>query len=412
MAAAPSRRPDLDALRVFACYLLFVFHVGMVFNPAPFYHVRNHEVSFVFLVLCGFIGLWHMPLFFLLAGWSAAASLGTRGIGAFLRERGSKLAIPLATGCILLAPGIKYVELRSGLDLNHRGLRVSDELQEGFRSVVPMDLPRAQPFDEGFLDFVPTFFTDLDRFTWSHLWFLAYLLTLTLVLLPAFVWLLRRGGEAGRPARPWIYLPILPLALIQLVLRERFPGPYNLYHDWANLSFFGTFLVCGFLLAWRPQLEDRAREEWRRALAAALAATGVLLAAVLGASDWPPLLLVGSAVAGWCFVVALLGFARERFVRASPALRWLSESAFPVYLLHQPVIVFLGYRVVRLPLGVAAKFAVLLAGSIALTLALYHFAVRPFGPTRFLAGMKPRSSGGRTTPWIRVRKEMQCREPA
>jgi sterol desaturase/sphingolipid hydroxylase (fatty acid hydroxylase superfamily) len=29
-------------------------------------------VSFAFLILCGFIGLWHMPLFFLLAGWSAA----------------------------------------------------------------------------------------------------------------------------------------------------------------------------------------------------------------------------------------------------------------------------------------------------------------------------------------------------
>jgi|GEM_PF-844382 len=59
---------DLDALRIFACYLLFLFHVGMVFNPAPFYHVRNDETSLVFLIVCGFVSLWHMPLFFLLAG--------------------------------------------------------------------------------------------------------------------------------------------------------------------------------------------------------------------------------------------------------------------------------------------------------------------------------------------------------
>ena len=38
-----NRRPDIDWLRVFATYLLFVFHVGKVFDPAPFYHVRNAD---------------------------------------------------------------------------------------------------------------------------------------------------------------------------------------------------------------------------------------------------------------------------------------------------------------------------------------------------------------------------------
>ncbi len=71
-----ARRPDIDWLRVLATYLLFAFHVGKVFDPAPFYHVRNADLSFAMLVFCGFVSLWHMPLFFLLAGWSAAASLG------------------------------------------------------------------------------------------------------------------------------------------------------------------------------------------------------------------------------------------------------------------------------------------------------------------------------------------------
>jgi glucan biosynthesis protein C len=390
MTRRPDRRHDLDALRVLACYLLLPFHVGMVFNPAPFYHVRNDEVSVVFLVLCGFIGLWHMPLFFLLAGWSATASLRSRGVGGFLCERGSKLAVPLVAGCVLLAPGIKYLELRSGLDLNHAGLRVSEELQTSFRSTLGVELPLAEPFDESFLEFLPSFYTQLDRFTWSHLWFLAYLLTLTLVLLPLFLGLLRRRKRSGDPSRLWIYAPIVPLALIQLLLRERFPGPYNLYHDWASLSFFGTFLLCGFLLALHPRLEDRIREERRRALAFALGTMGGLLAAVLGLIDWPPLLLVGSGVAGWCFVVALLGFAREHVGRGGPLLDLLAESAFPVYLLHQPVIVALGFAVVALPLGIAPKFVPLLAGSVGLTLGLYLLAIRPFGPARFLSGMKPR----------------------
>ncbi len=392
----PVRRFDLDALRVFACYLLLLFHVGMVFNPAPFFHVRNDESSLAFLILCGFIGLWHMPLLFLLAGWSAAASLRSRGVGTFLRERGSKLALPLVAGCVLLIPGIKYLELRSGQDLNHRGLFVTEEVQESMRSVLPIDLPRAEPFDESFLAFLPTFFTNVDRFSWSHLWFLAYLLTFTLVLLPVLAPLARRRPADEQRSRIWVYLPILPLALIQLTLRERFPGPYNLYNDWANVSFFVTFLVGGFALAMAPGLEARLREEWRRALALGLVATGVLLGAVLGIVESTPIVLASTAVAGWCFVLALLGFAHHRVTRSGPRLRYLTESAFPVYVLHQPVVVVLAAGVVLLPLGMAAKFVLLLAGSTAATLALYHFGVRPFGPTRLLLGMKPRSATPRT----------------
>ena len=116
-----TRRPDIDWLRVFAVYLLFVFHVGKVFDPAPFYHIRNADLSFPMLVLCGFIGLWHMPLFFLLAGWSAVASLQTRGQRRFVVERVRKLAIPLLAGSVLLGPPIKYLELRSGLGPEPRG---------------------------------------------------------------------------------------------------------------------------------------------------------------------------------------------------------------------------------------------------------------------------------------------------
>jgi peptidoglycan/LPS O-acetylase OafA/YrhL len=391
-ASPPARRSDLDWLRVLACYLLLPFHVGMVFNPAPFYHVRNGEVALPFLVFCGFIGIWHMPLLFLLAGWSAHASLAARGAGAFVAERWRKLGLPLLFGCALLVPGIKYFELRGGQDLNHRGFRVAEELQASFKSVIPTGLDVAEPFDQTFLEFLPTFFTDVDRFSWSHLWFVAYLLAFSLALLPLLLGLLRHGGT-GTPRSPlWVYLPLLPLTAIQLGLRERFPGPYNLYADWANVSFFVTFLLAGFALARWPGLDALVAREWRRALALATAATLLLLAAVLGLVKSVPLVLVASGVASWCFVVAGLGAARTRLDRRSRQLDYLAESAFPVYVLHQPVIVFLAVGVTQLPLGVAAKFALLLASSIAMTVALFHFVVRRQGILRFVLGMKPLAS--------------------
>src|SRR3972149_10068005 len=130
MTPVIERRYDIDWLRVFATYVLLLFHVGMVFNPAPFYHIRNTDVSFVFLILCGFIGLWHMPLFFLLAGWSAFSSLTLRGPREFLRERFFRLFVPLAAGCVLLIPSIKFLERSNGLDANYTGLYVAVARQQ------------------------------------------------------------------------------------------------------------------------------------------------------------------------------------------------------------------------------------------------------------------------------------------
>jgi glucans biosynthesis protein C len=384
------RRPDIDWLRVGATYLLFVFHVGMVFNPAPFFHIRNADLSFVMLVVCGFISLWHMPLFFLLAGWSAASSLAARGTRGFVTERVRRLAIPLLAGCVLLAPAIKYVELRSGLDLNHAGLRVAPALQAGFKTVIPTGLPTAEPFNDSFLTFIPTFFTHLDRFTWAHLWFVAYLFTLTMVYLPVFAWLLR-GRDRFADLGSWVvYLPIVPLVVIQLTMRSRWPGIYNLYNDWANVAYYSVFLVAGFFLACHPALERLVEQEWKRGLAVGGLATGILLIAVLGVLSSPTVLLVGSAVAGWCFVLAVLGIGRRFFTSTSPTLGYLSESAFPVYVLHQAAIVLPGYWIVGLPLGITAKFTLLLVVSVSITLATYHWLVRPFTVSRFLLGMRPK----------------------
>ena len=56
------------------------------------------------LVVCGFISLWHMPLFFLLAGWSASSSLERGALVASLAERVLRLGVPLVAGCVLLVP--------------------------------------------------------------------------------------------------------------------------------------------------------------------------------------------------------------------------------------------------------------------------------------------------------------------
>jgi surface polysaccharide O-acyltransferase-like enzyme len=301
-----------------------------------------------------------------------------------------KLWVPLVSGSVILMPFIKYVELRSGLDANYGGLRVSPELQAGFKQVIPSGLPAMPAFDESFLEFLPTFFTRLERFTWAHLWFIAYLLVFTLAYLPLFRWLQNRRGEVAEARTWWVYAPIVPLAMVQIFLRPYWPGLQNLYDDWANIGYYSTYTIAGFLLARHPALERAVQREWKRGLMLGVAFTVVLLLGILRVYDSPTVLLAGSAVAGWCFVVALLGAAHRFLSRITAGLPYLVESAFPVYWLHQGAIVFIGYFLIRLNLGIGPKYALLLAASVTATLAVYHYAVRPFAITRFCLGMKPR----------------------
>src|SRR5690606_31405301 len=103
------------------------------------------------------------------------------------------------------------------------------------------------------------------------------------------------------------------------------------------------------------------------------------------------ILLAGTAVAGWCFVLAFLGWARQALSFTSPALAYLTEAAFPVYVLHQAAIVVPGYFLLQLPLGLWSKFLLLFVVATAATLATYHFLIRPFAVPRFLFGMKARA---------------------
>ncbi|HEY8417723.1 MAG TPA: hypothetical protein VIK93_06775, partial [Limnochordales bacterium] len=96
---------------------------------------------------------------------------------------------------------------------------------------------------------------------------------------------------------------------------------------------------------------------------------------------------------GWAWVIALLGFAHTHLNFPHPVLRYASEAAYPFYILHQTVLVAVGWLVVRWPLGVAMKWAIISAVGGAATLAVYEVLVRRSRVLRFLFGMKPAARG-------------------
>jgi surface polysaccharide O-acyltransferase-like enzyme len=255
-----------------------------------------------------------------------------------------------------------------------------------------------------FLEFLPKFFTSTDYFTWSQLWFLAYLFTFTILYMPLFLWLKRvKVGSADAllpqpfvAGRVWLYAPLGPLLLIQLALRARWPGLQNLYDDWANFAYYSSFFIMGFLLGRQSEIEDAIGREWKRAGKVGLALSVVFLL-TWSQRQWNDgvryfLYYTLGTTMGYCLLLGMLGFARAHLCFGNRAQKYLSESALPVYLLHQGCIVFPGYAIIQFAWGIPAKLSLLLPLSFLLTMSAYHFLVRPFNTLRFLFGMKRRAS--------------------
>jgi len=365
------RRYDIDWLRIFATYLLFPFHVGKVFDVPPYYHIKNATLSGGLGILTTYIHQWHMPLFFLLAGWSLHASLSLRGPWAVLGERFKRIFIPFLFGCCTLCVGLGYVEY---VLMRH--------------------------IEMSFLDFIPLFFTSLFGpesarvFTWGHLWFLIYLFTFTLLYFPLF-WLLARKPAGSAPVTPWLlYLPIPVMMMLQIVLRIWWGGYQNLIDDWGNFTYYSIFMWLGFLLGRGPALRQAVSLEWKRAAVIALVSSVIFLYVCINQpqSDVTRHLLYYSlgTIIGYTAIMAMLGWAYDHLRFRNRALDYLAESALPVYILHQCGIVFPGWFIIQLDAPIIVKYPLLLVTAVTITILTYHFIVRPIYPLRFLFGMKPR----------------------
>ena len=374
------RRNDLDWLRVLAVLLLIYFHSARIFDFDRFY-VKNEPQSFGLAALVKFLSQWHMPLFFLVSGAATFYALGFRRAGAYLKERFFRLFVPFVFGLAVIIPPQGYYTL-----LRNPG------------------------FHRSYLRFLPAFF-QIDpataggyrgTFEWGHLWFILYLFTFSLLALPLLLylrgpggrrWVSKLAGLTGHSLGIFLFFP--PLALIEAALRPGWPGFPNLYNDWANFCSFLAYFLFGYLLC----ADDRFSRAIDRGLKPALAIALLCFAAlyyIFSRRLDPPLayspgftaLAALGALHSWAWIVTLLGLGRKYLNFSNSFLNYANQAAYPFYVLHQTVIVIIGFYVVKWPLGVPLKYLVITTASLLGSILIYDLFVKRLNPIRLLFGMK------------------------
>jgi glucan biosynthesis protein C len=93
-------------------------------------------------------------------------------------------------------------------------------------------------------------------------------------------------------------------------------------------------------------------------------------------------------LATWCLVLGILGTGARFLSFNRKYLSRANEAVLPFYVLHQPVLLVIGYFVVQWSLPIPLKYAVILLVSFCVIVAVYELLVRRWSVLRFLFGMK------------------------
>ncbi len=372
------RRYDIDALRVIAFALLILYHVGMFFSPWGF-HIKNNIIYTDIKYPMLFLNQWRLPLLFVISGMGVYFAFQKRTGIQFAKERVKRLLIPLLFGCLFIVPPQIYFEY----------------------------LDQGTFHGSYFFDFWPVkvLTTGLYRYnangclSWHHLWFILYLFIFSIVLIPAFVYL-RKNPQAWiiRKTRHFvgskfaIYIFIIPLALWEFLFERNFPIHNALYGDWFAMIFFCSFFVFGYLLV------AVKNEFWNNVIRYKYF---YLICGIVGFS----LLLVNWYILGsypfkyefycllkmfnlWSWILTLFGLSATYLNKPGKFLSYANEAVYPFYILHQTIIIGLGYYLKDIPMGFWPKFSIMVVITFGFTWFIYEFLIRRFNPMRFLFGLK------------------------
>jgi glucan biosynthesis protein C len=370
-----TRKYFLDWLRVIAFALLIVFHVGMLYVTWT-YNLKSPRLVPGLDAVMVALSAWRMPLLFLISGVASAFLIGKLGPGRFALDRLRRLQPAILFGMFVVVPPQTWIELVA------KGVTRQDYLHFWWSSYLAADQTLVAPLHKT----MPT---------WDHLWFLVYLFLYSMVLAAGVAVARRiRSAPAKAPRLSLAMLligPALWLAASSLLIDLKFPLTDALVNDWGGhakwIGMFATGLIC----ARQPGFWDGVRDHrW------SLAATAAILLAVqsqVHGAMWSAV----SGLYGWAAICTICGFAHRHLNRPSALLSHLNEAVLPIYVLHQPILLFAAYGVfpLRLPLPAEALLIVAITGLG--SLGIYEAAIRPFAVTRFLFGVKPKTVG-RTAP--------------
>jgi peptidoglycan/LPS O-acetylase OafA/YrhL len=371
------RRYDLDWLRVLAILSVFVYHSTRFFNLED-WHIKNAVTYASVQTLESFMEIWMMPLVFLISGASIFYAMNKGGAGTFFKDKVLRLLVPLLVAMFTYASLQVYLER-----ITH------DQFSGSYFAFLP------HYFDGVYLDVGSTGNFAIHG---MHMWYVMILFIYCLIFYPLFSWwkgsgrgvLNKIGDLFASPWTMWLALAF-PILLLHIWVSDtdlEFGAG-----GWPFLYYI-FFLLYGFVIV--------SHERWQaniKRMRSLSLIVGLILGAAyvfLDANAANPAIKpweneIGDLlwILGACILLpAFLGFGMQHLTISTPFLEYAGEAVLPFYILHQTILLIIGYYVMPWTIPDLAKWAIIFASSFIVIMVIYEYLVRRFNVNRFLFGMK------------------------
>jgi peptidoglycan/LPS O-acetylase OafA/YrhL len=374
-----NRRYELDWLRVWAIMMVFIYHSTRFFNLGD-WHVKNID-TFVWVEMWNvFATRWMMPLFFIISGASLFYAIGkSNGWRKFYVDKFLRLMIPLLIGSVTHSILQVYLE----------------RLSHG-------------QFSGSFLSFIPEYFNGvylgigmLGNFAFHgmHLWYLLFLFIYSLFCYRLFVWLKDSGRRILNRITSFLSIPGLmylgfpvPLLIMKVLIPHEILDVGN--GGWGFLYYI-WFLIAGFIIYSSNRLQRQImNQRWVSLLLGVVLSSAYLyqlfspsrLGFPVGVTEWIYTFL--SFISAWSWLFTILGFSMRYLAFDRPLLRTANDGVMPFYILHQTVLLCIGYFVMTWDIHDAAKWAIVFLSSFIVIIILYILFIRRIEFLRFSFGMR------------------------
>ncbi len=343
------RRYDIDWLRVIAIGLLIMYHMGFVFLPWGVFigFIQNGEAIDSIWNPMSMLNVWRIPLLFFVSGMGVCFAIQRRSWKALILERTRRILVPFVFGIFCIVP----LHLLVWQTYYNQDLSYSVQV--------------------------------------SHLWFLANIFIYVLMLSPLFFLLKKNeGGKVHHFLKHLFKTPLGLLSLILVFVLEAVlvkPETYETYSMTLHGFLLGMLaFFFGFIIVYTGDAFWQTVKRWRWLLLmlAAAAFTFRFIHYDLLAPNYL------KAFESKLWIFAAFGFAYTYLNHPGKALSYLSQAAYPVYILHMIFLYLASYLIVPLELPALIKLFLITAFTFAGCFLAFEFVVKRIKFLRPFFGLK------------------------
>ena len=368
------RYHGLDALRGMAMLLGIVLHAALPYMPnVEAFWPADESSSHVINTIFQFIHIWRMPLFFILAGFFANLIISKKSWRSWWGNRFLRIALPIIV----------------------------------FFPVMSLTLPWIFKYGKTG-DFI-FFYSDVGQP--FHLWFLwqlmIFVISTAIFRLPYLlgVGVLKALNRIGLGFIGNVFGESKSV-LSSILFRSRFPIVFIILCSVINLPTqgelivnpiaSGLYFVIGYSLYGNASLFTFLKAHWRRYFLAGLVAFTLYMILesknlvtdiystdmkgdeYLKAISEPFAIIIVSIkiICGVLFSYAFIGLAEKRFGAYNPRLRFISDGAYWMYLIHLPIVTFITFFMFNFHMPIEIKFLIAIVMTSIICLGTYKYFVR------------------------------------